>query len=203
MNENRTQIAFKIIRAARVWLLAGIMVLVFREESGAQCYATEGQTIQFTSTGQNNNFPYVTRYVLTTLTEEVLEVSETTSFSGQQAGAYKIYGVNYAEDTGVTGLTEGEMIQEIDGMCFEISQPFLITICPGPAFPCQTFDGSYAFGNIPGNPGCQTAYILANLTGMIESVSMTPEFFNIPVGEFLIYAVNVSSINDIIVGSNI
>lgn len=183
--------------------MVGVMVLFFSRESHGQCYTTEGQAIQFTVTGQNNNPPYVTRHILTTLKDEILEISETTSFSGQPAGVYKIYGINFSDDTGVTGMNVGSSIQGIDGTCFEIGQPLIITVCPGPAFPCQTFDGSYVFGEMSGNPGCQTAYVLTNVTGIIELVSMNPEFVNIPIGEFLIYPVNVASINDIIVGSNI
>lgn len=203
MNENRTYNTFKIIRAAQVWLLVGIISIFHSWESHGQCYTTEGQTIQFSSTGENNNPPYVTMHVLTTLKDEILEISETNSFSGQTAGVYKIYGVNYSDDTGLTGLEVGSSVQGVDGMCFEISQPLIITVCPGPSFPCQTFDGSYTFGEMSGNPGCQTAYVLTNVTGMIELVSMTSEFMNIPIGEFLVYPVNVASINDIIVGSNI
>ena len=186
----------------RSWILCISFCILILPIAFSQCYSTVGNTLTFTTSGQNTNSNYSTLYLLTDYSGNILASSTTNSFPANNAGLFKIYGLNYLTSAGILNTSVGNNISNISGSCFDISQPFEALICPAPGTTCQTFDGLYSFNSTGGNTAISTVFVLTSLDQTISQISTTPSFSGIPAGDYLIFPVNYMDINGLTIGAN-
>jgi SdrD B-like domain len=191
---------FKNSLGLRLFPLIGLIFLL--NNSYGQCYRMEGQALTFHADGQNSDSTYTTIYVLTDYQGTILSTSSDTTFGVQPRGLYNIYGVNYATQSGIDGLVVGSSIDSLSGLCFDVSQPFDALVCLNSNTPCHTYDGTYSFQSVGGNQDYTTVYVLTDLAQTIIQISDTTTFSGIDPGEYLIFPVNYSDINNLVVGGS-
>ncbi|MEZ4910141.1 MAG: SdrD B-like domain-containing protein [Saprospiraceae bacterium] len=168
-----------------------------------QCQNLAGEPITFVASGQNVSGDYTTVYVLSDYQGNIIEISSQTSFGAKPEGLYKIYGVNYLTNQGITNLNVGANIADIYGGCIDISAPFEYLVCLDENAVCSTYNGNFSFSSNGGNSAFTTVYVLTDLNRSIIQISSSNQFYNVPVGEFLIFAVNYSDITGLMIGGNI
>jgi len=154
-----------------------------------QCYQTENAAFSIGSTGDNQDSDYTTKYLLTDYNDIILEISDDVFFTGQESGLYKVLSVNYENGSLYDPIEIGQSIVDIQGSCLDISNTLSINICSDN---CDIFDGIYNFSSNGENSDFDTRFILVDENFTIIDISLTPDFVNIPTGDFLIFAVNYS-----------
>lgn len=93
------------------------------------CCTHRGQTVGFTSAGGNVDTDHSITYVMTTSQGVIEAISETTSFENVEFGLHHIYAINYQTDPGITGLTVGANLAEIEAQCAAVSDPLIVHNC--------------------------------------------------------------------------
>jgi len=154
-----------------------------------QCYQTENVAFSIGASGDNQDSDYTTKYLLTDYNDIILEVSDDVFFNGQESGLYKVLSVNYENGSLYDPIEMGQSIVDIQGSCLDISNTLSINICSDN---CDIFDGKYNFSSNGGNSDFDTRFILVDDNLAIIDISLTPDFANIPTGDFLIFSVNYS-----------
>jgi hypothetical protein len=102
--------------------------------SAQSCDYTEGD-IPFTAAAGNTDAGYANEYLLTDAAGIILQRITTTTFIAVTQGSYNIYNVNYetatsgGEGTSVTGITVGDDIANVGGICYELSPALPIVVC--------------------------------------------------------------------------
>jgi SdrD B-like domain len=185
----------------RLFSMLGFILIL--NSSFGQCYRIEGQELTFSAAGQNSNSAYSTTYVLTDYQGTIKSISSAKSFGLQPKGLYKIYGVNYATQSGLDSLIVGSSIDSLQGTCFDVSQPFEALVCSNTSSLCQTTNGKYSFQSTGDSSNLNRVYVLTDLTQSILQISDTTYFTGISTGEFLIFPINFNLINQLEVGQNI
>lgn len=170
--------------------------------SFGQCYKLESQALTFHASVQNTDTTYTTIYVLTDYQGNILSTSSDTSFGLVSKGLYKIYGLNYAIQSGIDGLVVGSSVDSLEGVCFDVSQPFEALICLDADAGCHTYDGTYSFQGVGGNQNLTTVYVLTDLDQTIMQISDTTSFSGIDPGTYLVFPLNYSDINNLVIGGN-
>jgi hypothetical protein len=87
------------------------------------CQTYDGK-YSFQSVGGNQELSTV--YVLTDLSQKILQISDTTAFSGIDVGQYLIFPLNYRE---INNLVVGESMANLSGICYEVGNPILLKSC--------------------------------------------------------------------------
>lgn len=93
----------------------------------ATCTYTDAP-ISFTSAG-SPPAGFTDEYILTDMSNVVVEVVSTSPFAATTPGDYIIYHLNYETAEGVTGLTVGQPISNITGNCFLVSGGTVVMLC--------------------------------------------------------------------------
>ena len=106
---------------------AEISVIV--ENCNTPCGYCAG-TISFNAAGMNTSL--ATTYILTDTNGEIVMTSGQTTFSNVEAGEYSVYGVNFDPNQALSGLNVGNNINDLNGTCFDLSDPFDIEVCSAP-----------------------------------------------------------------------
>ncbi|HLO53296.1 MAG TPA: SdrD B-like domain-containing protein [Saprospiraceae bacterium] len=89
----------------------------------AGCHTYDG-TYSFQSVGGNSDLTTV--YVLTALDQTIIQISDTTSFSGIDPGEYLVFPINYSD---IINLVIGGDMINLSGLCYHIGSPILIKSC--------------------------------------------------------------------------
>ena len=100
-----------------------------------ECYGCEGQSVEFSTVGGAKGPPYTDRFVVTDLNDVILVISESPSFSGLDAGLYKVFAINYDINQGIQNLTVDNNINLINADCYDISNPVVFEICASNEIP--------------------------------------------------------------------
>lgn len=191
---------FKKILGLKLFQLIGLIFML--NNSFGQCYKLEGQALTFQVEEQNTDSSYSTIYVLADYQGNILSTSSDTSFGLQPKGLYKIYGINYATQSGIEGLGVGSNIDSLEGGCFDVSQAFEALICLDVDAACHTYDGTYSFQSVGGNQNLTTVYVLTDLDQTIQQISDSTSFSDIDPGEYLVFPINYSDINNLVIGGD-
>lgn len=92
---------------------------------GACDYTTSSFTLQTQTPPPAGG---TTRYILTNLSGTILQVSPSPSFSGLSGSqSYNVYAVSYTGS--ISNLTVGGNYNNISGICYDLSNPVLVTVC--------------------------------------------------------------------------
>lgn len=186
----------------RIWILSMSFCIINLPIMYSQCYTTVGNNLTFSVSGQNTNTSYSTLYLLTDYNGNILATSTTNSFPADNAGLFKVFGLNYLTSAGIQNIDIGDNVIDVSSTCFDISEPFEVVICPPAGATCQTFDGQYTFNSPGGNTANTTVYVLTTLDQTISQISTTPTFSGLAVGEYLIFPVNYNDISGLTIGEN-
>lgn len=188
---------------AKLSMLVVLLLIVVHQQLSAQCNAIAGTTFQFSASDYNTANDYSNQYVLTDYTGTILQSTDKTEFVIPEKGLYKIYGINYRKADGIYDINIGQSYKNIKGGCIEIGDPLEVLACNSTENICDIFDGNFSFNSTGANPALFTVFILTNLDKEIIMTNTTPEFNNIPVGDFLIFPVNYVELNGLVHGNSI
>lgn len=180
-----------------LWLFTSNVVIL-----NSQCLFEAMQPISFTATNDNPSLTHRTQYLLTDFRDNILSISDSTMFSGQPAGIYKIYGINFLIGSTIF-ISVGENIEDITGTCFDVSLPYEVTVCLSADASCNVVNGSYSFQSNGGNPALYSAFILTDQHKFIFNIVPTPSFTNIEEGDFFIFPINYATVSGLNIGNNI
>lgn len=197
MNWTKTNILKNNLALRLLPLIVWIFII---NDSYGQCYRFDGQELTFNALGQNSDSTYSTTYILTDYQGIILDTSGVQSFGIKSKGLYKIYGVNFAIQSGINHLLIGSSIDSLSGECLAVSEPFETLVCLNPHAACQTYDGTYSFESAGGNANLSTVYVLTDVQQTIIQISDTTYFGGMGTGEYLIFPINYSQINHLEVG---
>src|SRR5262245_12777850 len=110
-----------------------VLPLLLAQASMAQaqpCDYAPNAPIILTASGGNNGAGFSTRYALTDSGGMILQLATNTpSFSGQLAGSYWAYGINYKTATGINNLALGQNISAVTGPCVAVSAGVVVLVC--------------------------------------------------------------------------
>ncbi|WP_460640213.1 beta strand repeat-containing protein, partial [Larkinella harenae] len=135
-------------------LVRGGYTIIIRDANAPTCIREHQVVINATNCCDfNQNQPIVGQavnpgagftalYLLTSITGEILIVSNTPSFPPQPVGSYYIRVLVYSTSSPApTGVTVGQNVNGIAGCCFRLSPPTPVGICDCPTF--TLLDNSY------------------------------------------------------------
>ena len=185
-----------------LWLLL-LNIFITHSFIQAECDFFEGD-ISLNADNGNTDTNFSTEYYLTNENDVILQINNTPDFTTLTSGNYMAYSINYETNEGINNNNIGNMISNISGNCFDISEGLIIHICPAE---CTWFENTYSFNAIGGNNnGFTTQYILTDENGLIEDISDVAFFNNYNDGLHFIYPLNYEDGNtpiDLIVGNSI
>jgi hypothetical protein len=173
---------------------------------GCSCNNITG-ILDFTASNQNTSASYTQKYILTDNNGVMLKTSNTPSFKALQSNQYAIYALNYKTSEGITGLTMGQNITQVSGICLDVSAPIFYAVCL-PTVACNNTTGTIT-ATVSGqntNPDYTQQYALTDNTGVIIQSSATPSFTGLASNQYAIYALNyrtTEGVNGLTVGQNI
>lgn len=85
--------------------------------------------ISATPTGQSTITGQINKYVLTNGNGTILQISDTSNFSGLTDGVYNMYAVSYDGGQTINNLSVGSNIQNVSSSCLSISTPISYIVC--------------------------------------------------------------------------
>lgn len=129
------------------YLLIWNYEVIFCSNPDNPCDITNG-VISFQSVGGNQDL--TTKYILTTLSQEILKVNSEPHFENISTGEYFIFSINY---DGELDLDVGNYIDFISGICYDIGLPIMFNSC---------FDCVVSIGDNIKICGVQTLVLTAN-----------------------------------------
>lgn len=91
--------------------------------------------LNLTATGQNTLTGYTQQYLLLGPDGKIKTISSTPSFSLSEVNNYSIYGINYNNNGGLSGLAVGNTLSTLSGDCYDLSAPLDLNVCPLGALP--------------------------------------------------------------------
>ena len=161
-------------------------------------------TIAATITNQNASGTYTQKYALTTDDNTILQVANAPTFAGLIDGQYKLCAINYETTSGLTGLTVGQNLSGLAGICFNKSTPLLYQVCL-PVFNCNNNMGNITATITGQNTGATFTqkYVLTDSVEKILQIATTPTFTGLPNGRYKLYGVNyetASGVTNLTVG---
>ena len=157
------------------------------------CHSNDG-TISIKNSGFNENIGFKQIYVLANKNDLILNINPnfmTPLFQDLTSGEYLIYGINYEEGRGISGVEVGNHIRNIAGGCLAKSTALPFNICQ-PGKNCNAPNGyiSFSSDNYQQDPDFQQVYILANEDDLMVDIQYNPTFSNLPQGLYKVYAFN-------------
>jgi hypothetical protein len=184
------------------------------------CTYTNVISVSLTITGGSNAAGETTRYALTNMAGQILQIQVTTpTFNNLSSTDYAAYAISYETAIGVTGLIVGQNIQNVASTgCLGFSTPYSFRICP-PAnpiavLPTQLTNCTYTnITNINltitggSNAADETTdYVLTDLAGQILQIQTTATFNNLSNLNYAAYAVSYETaigVTGLTIGQNI
>lgn len=150
----------------------------------------EAGDISFSAAGQNTEAEYTQVYLLTDLADNILQISETTTFADVVAGMYKIYGLNYLTDGGINNLSVGNNKMNISGGCLDFSNVYIFEVCGGLCCTYTEGDVVFAANNFNADAEYTQVFVLVNDSGQILQISNSSSFTEVAAGTYYAYALN-------------
>jgi hypothetical protein len=178
------------------------------------CNYSGTTNVTLSQSGGSNAAGETTSYVLTDLSGEILAIENTSTFTGLTTTDYGSYAVSYETASGITGLTIGQNIQNVNSSgCLDFSEPYSFKICPLelPTTPTAcTYSGmtNVTLSQSGGSnaAGETTSYVLTDLLGEILAIENTSTFTGLTTTDYGSYAVsydNTGTIIGLTIGQNI
>jgi hypothetical protein len=94
------------------------------------CNYTNVTAVTLIEIGGSNTAGETTRYVLTNLAGQILDIQTNPTFNNLTDTTYQAHAISYETASGVTGLTVGQNIVNITSLgCFNISDSYNFRIC--------------------------------------------------------------------------
>lgn len=93
------------------------------------CNYCLGETIVLMASGGNTGTDVITKYVLTDQMGVISVVQDTPDFGLLDEGLYVAFAVNYDSQEDMIGLEVGQNIYDIESICKDISDGFVIGVC--------------------------------------------------------------------------
>jgi uncharacterized repeat protein (TIGR01451 family) len=178
------------------------------------CNYTDVTTVTLTETGGSNAVGETTRYVLTSLSGQILAIQTNPTFNNLIDTTYQAHAVSYETVSGVTGLTIGQNILNVSSAgCFNISNPYSFSICslglPTMPTTCNyagVTDVTLSQSGGSNTAGEMTSYVLTDLSGQILAIANTSTFTNLTTTDYGAYAVSYDTagiVTGLAIGQNI
>lgn len=95
----------------------------------AQCDYCISDEVDFKSEGANDQVGYETLFFLTDASGKILNIQDSTNFGILTEGVYLAYSINYDTSKELSGLEINNSILDITGLCYDISEGLLFTVC--------------------------------------------------------------------------
>lgn len=175
----------------------------------AQCDYTTS-TVTLIAQGGSIGAGISTRYVLTSITGTILQISPTASFTGLTGTAtYMALAVTY--DGIANNLTVGNTLSAVSASCLDWSDALVFKACVIPPATCDYQVGETIVLRATGGSagaGILTRYVLTDATGKLVSLSTTPSFSSaaLAAGTYRAYALtytdDTSLANLVVNGTN-
>lgn len=137
-------------------------------------YTTSTITLQ--SSGGSTGAGITTRYLLVSMNDMILQVSNTPSFTGLTGSAnYKVVAVTYQGV--INNLSMGQLLSAVGGDCYTFSGPVVIRVCVTPEN-CDYTTSTVTLKSSGGSTGAgiTTQYVLTDTNDKILQISSTSSF---------------------------
>ncbi|WP_080240893.1 thrombospondin type 3 repeat-containing protein [Spirosoma rigui] len=138
-------------------------------------------TVSITLTSTGGSGDGMLRYVLADSVGQILQASETPSFTGL-TGAHTYMALSISHDGSVSNLTAGQSLSSVTATCFDWSDALIVRVCvpqpPPPARCDYTIGTSIVLTSTGGSitAGTLTRYVLVDSAGLMVQIASGPSF---------------------------